>query len=271
MQCSELSTEEQAALGARLRADLAVRHTAGHLAVECGQRDGWVLWTPDGGASLREPVTFDADGHSVDRILEAVDRVLKESDARARHPPLSAASPSAEPLPAKAPQAREQPRPKPTWLVAVGARVSLWSKEIIGVAGPHLGVGALVGNHLRLSAEGGAAWGLRAAGGLKAFSWNGRVGADWNFHVLDVGLGLRGALLEARGTTTEDRAPAFGADLRTRAAVPLGPLLLRVGPELLVQFQSKTDFVRNGVEAFKIPVVSAALSLDIELNGRSLR
>ena len=162
-------------------------------------------------------------------------------------------------------------RPEATWLLAAGTRLTFWSKEIIGVAGPHLVAGALVGDHLRLSAEGGARWGLRSPRGLSAFSWDARLGVDWNIGLLDLGGGLRAAFLEAHasGSGLEDRQAAFGADVRARAALPLGPIVLRVGPELLVNFTKKTRFLLNGSEVFDIPVVSAALSLDFEVNGRS--
>jgi hypothetical protein len=287
--CPALGEEESAALSARLHADLEVRHASGRMMVTCSAERLWVAWIPSAGAARQEEVLLGAaEAPTVEHAFEAADRLFSDRSLWTTEPAPAPQPPVAQPGPQTPPPADPATRPSPPTPstpprdapvsergpihvgLSFGMTGELWSSEAAGAIGPRGGVVVGPTDWLKLSAAGGLRLALRHPDDVSATAVDGRLGGDAS--VLDgrVWLGL-GVLLSRvsvrtgadRGSLEDSETPvAFEA----RALGSLGDRSIRLLAGPFIGVRPGPTVVRlDGAEVFRIPTLTAGLSVDLEV------
>jgi hypothetical protein len=289
--CVALDPEHRAALEARAKADLIVRHETGTLAFECSGATGVVAWTPASGRTLRgqRALPSDADG-AIETLLEGAERLIvagHEAHTAAAAPP-TAASPEpteAAPPPASviaAPPPGEpavEPRPPPParpglpFGFAAGAAVEIWDQV------PAVGPGGLVSWYavprLRIDAGGSLLFSTEERLGVTGRLVRVRAGGEFSVDDAErfrVGAGLLFDTLKASADAAlgVDAAQntSFGGRLHFHYAAPVaGSWRIAFGPYLTGR-AAPVRVELGTIEAFRVPVVTGGAEVQLEWDGR---
>jgi hypothetical protein len=291
--CTALDAEHRAALEARARSGLIVRHEVGTLVFTCAGQAGAVAWTPASGETSRGEVALPQNADAaIERLLEDAERLLVASHAAAAPAPAPAAAvPVPQPEPPKAalppvasaaPEleapagSSERPPGEGAGLpfgVAAGASIEIW--DSVPALGPGMLLRWYAAGQLRLDAGGTLLWStaerLGITGRLVRFHLGGELafGEGQRFRV-----GAR-VLIDALKANPDaalgvDAATDTSAAARLHAhyAVPLVDTLhLVLGPYLGVR-AAPVRVELGSSEAFRIPAITAGAEILLEWDGR---
>jgi hypothetical protein len=291
--CAVLDAEHRAALEARAKSGLIVRHEVGTLVFTCAGDAGAVTWTPASGETSRGEVALPQNADAaIERLLEDAERLLVASHSV---PPAAAPAPAAsEPRPEQAPvvlppapvaapgplvppgESSAPPRREKAGLpfgVAAGASIELWDSV------PALGPGVLVrwyaAEQLRFDAGGTLLWSTEERLGVTGRLVRFHAGGEFVFGGGErIRLGAR-VLVDAM-KANPDAALGVDAATDTSAAARLhvhyavalvDALHLAFGPYLGVR--AAPVLVELGSrEAFRIPAITAGAEILLEWDGR---
>jgi hypothetical protein len=255
--CSALNAEARNALEARARADLQVRGVSeGRLGVTCTSRD--VTLTFDA-AQRRSSRSLPLGALSIDALLAVLDDLA--GDARE------------EPTAPVVVAARPPPSPRRTSRRTLGARaavrVEAWGTSAFAT-GPRADVLVGIGT-VDVLAGLGAGFAAGALRGLSADLIDVVVGAEFRFgpkDLLRVGAGVLGGFFHVRAPAALSPSAAGritpGLWLGVRAALPLGPVVLSLSPDLRGYLRPKTANV-DASKVFGLPPVAPGASIAAEV------
>jgi hypothetical protein len=258
--CSALDAEAKNALEARARADLQVRGISqGRLGVTCTSRDVTLAFGAGGRTSSR---SLPLDGLSIDVLLAALDDLASEAqDERVE--------PTAPAVVAPPPPPSTPPTPRRALSVRAAVRVEAWATTVFAT-GPRADVQLGIG---RVDVIAGFGAGF-AAGALHSFSADlidVVLGAEVRFgprDVLRVGAGILGGFFHVHAPAALSPGAADrttpGLWLDVRAALPLGPVVLSLSPDLRGYLRPKTVSV-DSRGAFGLPPVAPGASIAAEV------
>lgn len=289
VECPAFDAESRAALEARAKADLIVRHVSGTLSFVCGAA-GRVTWTPAGGDTVQGDVPLAPNtNEAIERFLESAEGLLLAASAPVPPAPPPAdstqvppAAPPAEAPPPPEPEAAtpvvsESPSPRAPaargipFGAAAGGVFEMWDSP------PALGASGLVrwyvSRHLRLDAVGMLLFTTEASLGISGRVVRGAAGAEWSFGADErfrVGArafvdSLRASAADGGGSSEDVSA---GGRVHATYAVPLaGSVSLVFGPFLAVR-GAPVRVELGAREAFRVPVVTGGAEIQLEWDGR---
>ena len=287
--CPALDAEHRAALEARAKSDLIVRHETGSLVFQCIGPAGAVAWTPASGQTLRAEITLPSNADAaIDALLESAERLLVTSHdappAAAPSPPLVVSTPAAETPPPPQPVVAPPPeapavRPEPSQKasrgvplgVAAGAALEIW--DWVPALGPGVLLGWYVAPQLRLE-----------AGGTLLFTTEDNLGIGGRLVRLHAGGELAlgderrfrlgaGVLVETLKATDSDggesaQDTAYGGRLHGHFAAPLSSAWNAAFGPFLSGRAAPVKVELGSTEAFRIPVVTGGLEIQLEWDAR---
>ena len=264
--CPSLDDEARTLLEARARAQLASeRLPGGELVIACVGASATLAWQPVGGASRERTMVIEGEPASeVDALLAAIHALVAVQAPAAPLPPVgAAAAPAGSTEPTEPAPPRREPSP---FAVLAGVDSELWQGGIAAAGGGHAGVVFSPGRRWSLVVLAGPAWGLSSADGLHAWRLRGVARVDYALlPALRIGLGASGRILWAdavRGDVPPQRTGATaGGLLSARYVLPLGPIVLGVGPEVEALVQPISVDVA-GAEVFRMPTFVVGLSVE---------
>jgi hypothetical protein len=296
--CPPLGDEQRAALDARARAELLVRHASGSLSVTCADgANAVVSWHPSSGggegATKNLPLTSDPPA-MVDLVLGSLDALIggdtPQSSSAATPPVIAPVAPVASvasPMPGApvlpmapvmappfygAPPravhpARAQKNDFLDTFVSVGVAVDFWSSSIGGGLGPRAAVRVVLPEQFAVDAGGELLFGLAMPDAVAGLV--GRLYAGGEYDIDDdrqfragVDLDLDVVHLSPDASTHASGATKVlpAATLRFGYAPPLVvPIVF--GPTLTVHTGPLRADI-NGAEAFSIPTFSVGLFVE---------
>jgi hypothetical protein len=289
--CPALDPEHRAALEARAKADLIVRHETGTLAFECLGSTGVVAWTPGSGGTLRGELALPKDADAaIEALLEDAERLLVANhDSHLTLPAPSAVPPApaepAPPVPVAPPPSREEPAivepPEPArgashglpFAFAAGVAVEVW--DLVPALGPGVRIGWYAAPRLRLDVGGDLLFSTEERLGITGRLVRVHAGGELSLgdgERFRLGASLLFDTLKASGDaslgvgTAQDTS--FGGRLHAHYAVPVaGAWRVAFGPYLTGRAAPVRVELGNS-EAFRIPVITGGAEVVLEWDGR---